>query len=756
MLPLLALVASVAAFASARPSNPLLALERRAACTKNGLVFDPPTLSLDDTNFEGSFTVKLAAKPEGNVDVYLDASNILFSDAVLKFDSSNWNKDQKVSVIASPNFYGDIKTETIKIEADIDAPCDNLCPQDYTGSRTSYPGQTCGWTGDPHITTFDSIDALFIGQGIYHYVQSEHLNVQATWAGAAAATCTGAVAVRYGDSAVILSIASDDFKSAHLNGKKLPSPKLQKITDSVSGITWTPQNGDGSDTWVITLADGSSVHVTHGYGKEMNYMDVSVFLAAGYYGKCGGLCNQHHSAKKGDGLLHGLNGGTFSHKSAADITAWGKTWEVAAGDSLFHSHYTPGTHTPPVKYTPVKGGKCPQHHTECPAKTTPATSTAAPAKTTTTEPVYQPPAVTSTAAASKTTLTTDVPAVTSTTAAVLTTTTTVPVVITTTAVVQTTTTQDLPKYTPSTCTYVSPSATSTAAAQITTTVPAAYPTSTAAADKSTASVPVEYPSSSAAAQSTSAPAAYPSSAAATSTPTTCIGTVTNPVTNNTYPIIQPPAYVPPADTHVAAAESHCTEILATGCEKVLPDVYATYLAACVADILSTGSYVFCETTRRSYNQRCAKVLGQMATDADPTVAAAAAEVHAAAGYNNATCPNSCSGNGVCDDCGCKCAAPFTGVDCAVDMTKLAVIPAPVAGATGAMLAGQEQRRVRSLVEQRHVRRQQVRARRVDADRDRLGLLERPGHVPNALVELGRRVSAVGVVLVVEPAGEDDL
>ncbi|KAJ3127429.1 hypothetical protein HK101_005582, partial [Irineochytrium annulatum] len=306
------------------------------------------------------------------------------------------------------------------------------------------------------------------------------------------------------------------------NGKKLPSPKLQKITDSVSGITWTPTNGDGSDTWVITLADGSSIHITTSYQAQMNWMDVSVFLAAGYYGKCGG---------KGDGLLHGLDGKTFSHTAAADIMTWGKTWEVQAGDSLFHSHYTPGSHTHPVKYTPVEGGKCPLHHTECPAETTAATSTAAPAKTTTTEAAYQPPAIT--------------------------------------------------------------------------TVPAVHPTSTAAAGKGTVSII--------------------SSAAPVSTPTTYIGTVTNPVTNNSYPIIQPPAYVPPTDSHVAAAESHCTEILTTGCEKVLPDVYTAYLAACVADILSTGSYIFCENTRRSYNQRCAKVLGQMTSDVDPTVAAAAAQ-----------------------------------------------------------------------------------------------------------------------------------
>ncbi|KAJ3179496.1 hypothetical protein HK101_010031 [Irineochytrium annulatum] len=741
MFPLLALVASVAAVASARPSNPL-ALERRTGCTRNGLIFDPPTLTLDDSDFKGSFTVKLAAEPKGDVAVYLDGTDILFSDAVLAFDSSNWNKGQKVSVIADADFYGDIETKTIKIEADIDAPCDNLCPQDYTGTRTKYPGQTCGWTGDPHISTFDSLYVFFRGQGVYDFIKSEHLNVQGylypcTWNGKRQeqATCTGAVAIRYGDSAVILSLVSDDYKNAALNGKQIV-PKLHKVTDDISGMTWTPKNGDASDTWVITLADGSNIHVTAGYSREMNHLDVSVFLAAGYYGTCGGLCNQHLSDGKGDGMLHGSNGKQYSLESADDIVAWGETWAVDSSDSLFESHYKPGKVTYPVDYIPVKGGKAPQYHDVCPSTTTPVTSTAAPSKTTavtssvassytskvsTTEHGYPTTIVTSTVAPSKTSTTSKtVPSTYTTkvessstkaahstsTKSVIVTTSTV-VKYTTTAVPKTTTTTTctLPKYTPSSYTYTRPATHTSTVAPYTTSVPAGHSTSSAAPYKSSTFTFPKFPpstakSSSAPAKTTSTtPAKYPTSTAAPAHTTihiypistttssapvstaTCIGTVTNPATNRTYPIIQCPSYVLPTHDQVAAAESHCDALLTTGCQKVLPVVHAAYMSACVADILSTGSYIFCETTRRAFHQRCAKVIGQMAASSNAAVAEPAAQVQTTAGYNAAKCPKSCSGNGVCGECGCKCAAPFTGPDCGIDMTKLPVIQSPAAGAT---------------------------------------------------------------------------
>ncbi|KAJ3120586.1 hypothetical protein HK101_006923, partial [Irineochytrium annulatum] len=138
-----------------------------------------------------------------------------------------------------------------------------------------------------------------------------------------------------------------------------------------------------------------------------------------------------------------------------------------------------------------------------------------------------------------------------------------------------------------------------------------------------------------------------------------------------------PTKTPTAD-EIADATAHCSEILKCGCEGILQDVYSNAINFCVSDIVGTGSYLFCEGHKRSYNALCRKIVDQLVISPNATVAATAASIAEDAGHNDATCANNCSGpsNGVCATSGCKCIAPFTGADCSIDQSKLNPTPGP--------------------------------------------------------------------------------
>ncbi|KAJ3144633.1 hypothetical protein HK101_002640 [Irineochytrium annulatum] len=674
----------------------------------NFLIFDPPHLSLGSGGyFDTNCTVRLAVKPTGPVTVYYHSVAVKFDVNVHVFDESSWEMPQTLSVIPTPDFLGDSSQTTVTIEADVDAPCEawNGCIQKYTGTMTKYPSETCVITGDPHVQTFDGVTVLLNKMGKFHYVQSPYLNVQGytypcVWGvGSTPAACTGAVAIAYGSSAVILSIASDDYKSAVTN-KKPPAPHLKKITNDVQGISWTPDDGSSSDDWKFKLDDGSSIEVVINWdaGMKMAWMDVHIALSGAYYGKVGGICNVHDRSSGGHLKC---KGGQLVSTAIHEIDTWCSSWLVSEAESLFHGAVTGCQHPMHKTYKPCTGTKPATWRSYC------RTSTMAMATTTV-------PAVITTRPAMTTTTAVVVPVVTTTTAfvpVVSTYTTAIPVVSTTMSgsvpVVYTTTSAAVMTVTSSSAMVVTK--TTTAVVMTTATVPAqttvpvqttpqTYMTSTAVATITT--TPIVTSTTCTLAQYTPSSYTYTMTTPASVTviPPTYTPSappphytyipISNPSNTQNYTIIvpgpaNPPAtsYRPPSASDITGAEAHCKAIMsAPGCESVCPTQHQVYLTACVADILSTGSYAFCETTRRAWNNLCASVSSYIVAGPDAGSGEAAGVVAVMNGHGENECPSSCSGHGTCVSYGCKCDAPFTGADCSVDQSALAYVPPPCAAA----------------------------------------------------------------------------
>ncbi|KAI8837348.1 hypothetical protein BC829DRAFT_405176 [Chytridium lagenaria] len=663
------------------------------------LIFDPPTLQMNDNSFDAPFSVRLAKKPESEVTVFLDGKGMSFEKNTLVFNPADWNKPQTLHVVSTPDFYEDQKDADIEVVATVDAPCEPYvgCKQGYEGKRYKFPGGTCTISGDPHFVTFNGLKVDHQGKGIFHLVDSDWLSIQSYQypcliTPESKATCIGAIAIRYGESAAVISVA-----------KKGEYDKTDLKKYDLEGMDYTPRDKDASDKWEFKLDDGSTITVNVGEMKGVSWLDVNILLQAGYYGKVGGLCNVQE--KKYDKQLLCSNGKVLSHKNSKDVNEWGDSWMVKDDSNMFKGTYKVGWKKFPLKRTTT--------YKSCPAKTTTskadATTVATTAVTTiqttvaptviTTSTVQTIPVVTTIPAITTSvapvtstsivyassgttviasTVTSVAPASTTTIAAITTTiytTTTIPVVYTTTttstvpvvitsvvapttvptipALTTTTTTKTtctLPRYTPDEYTYQVPTPTSTVPPIITSSI-FAIKTTTPAPTYTTIPMSPEYEDDDDEDDEDSEPSGYI--------------------------VPKPWDYKPPAPVDIKTAEDTCKKILTIpGCEKICPKHLRSKIHTCVTDVLTTGTYAFSETTRRTLASLCEALSGYAVDSLNPVHVEAASTVRQQAGFGeHVQCVNDCSARGRCTSMGCQCVSPYTGVDCSIDKSSL---PIPVA------------------------------------------------------------------------------
>ncbi|KAI8849097.1 hypothetical protein BC829DRAFT_432888 [Chytridium lagenaria] len=644
---LLMLISASATNVLAAPSaNELLAARSytpKCASNKPFAIFDPPQLTIDDYDFESNFTVKLSAAPSGPVKLFLDGKAMWFSKNEVAFDPTNWNKPQALSVFTNPDVYENTAVKTILVETSADAPCENYsgCKQEYKGNRKFYGGGTCMCTGDPHCTGFNGLPYTQMKTGAFYMVKSDYLDVQVYQTPCVVihphkATCISAVAIKYGDSAAMISTSSK-VETATLESKKF-NPYLTT-----------------SNKWKITLKDKSVITVvTDNNGKGVSWIDVTINLQSGYFSKVGGLCGAHTNDITKKTKLSCSDGRLVSHVDQKLVDQFTDSWAVPASDNLFKGKYQPPTKKCFEKDAkPVPGCKPPVYNT-CPPKTTSkiTTTTLKPVITTSTSTMVY-------ASTTKTTVLT----MTTTTAAVITTTTVAYVPTTTTTTTTSTKTPcTVPPYKPDDHVYQPPATTSTVAA--TSTVAPVITLTTVYAGKTTTITSTVAP------VTTSAPAPAYTQVVSPSNPT------------DVYVVPAPvPAYT------LTTAEETCKKlVIPAGCTAVCPNELKHYISSCVSDMITMGTYSFCESTRQSINDLCDTLSSYMADSTNTTIANTATDIRKDLGYGTATCKNSCSGNGECKSGGCVCTPPFTGPDCSVDMTVLPPAPyyaAPKPASTGA-------------------------------------------------------------------------
>ncbi|KAJ3111973.1 hypothetical protein HDU96_005112 [Phlyctochytrium bullatum] len=731
-----ALVASIAASfaASGLAAAPqLVDLSARTYLPKCGVnvaktpfaIFDPPTLTVSDFEFASNFTVKLAKKPSADVKLYLDAKGLSFSKNTLEFSPDNWDTPQPLAVISNPDVYQEHASASVKIVAQADAPCEkySACEQTLEGKRVFVPGGCCLATGDPHFKTFSGLSYDNQLSGTFYLLRSDFLRVQIYQNPCVVirnlkATCVSAVAIQYGDSAAIVSTTN---KYDSVDFRKFGQPSLTRLSEDLDDLDYSPKNAARSSQWKLVLKDGTVINVITASGGNMGaaWLDVSVTLQSGYYNKVGGLCSAHTGDLFYKDKLVCSDGRAFSHNSKKPdqkkVDEFAESWRVPDTENLFKGAYKPSDvpARPIAKHiTPVKGCKPPVFNTCTPKTTsttvrttevvptsssttvlttnvtpvtpssssttfltthvTPVTPSSSSTTFLTTEVTPVTPSSSSTtvrttevtpvtpSSSSTTVLTTEVTPVTPTSSSTTTVSTSV-VPITSTSTTTTKTPCTVPVYVPDDHVCTNPPATSTTAVVTSTVVPVAS-TST-----STEVAPV-----------------VPTTTVSYSTGTVVIPIATEvpyggfvPVPgsgNQTYHIPQPPTYL--SEDEVKKAEKTCQELVVPkGCDKVCPNELAHYLRSCVSDILTLGTYTFCESTRQAVNALCETLTGYMADTDKPEVVKQAEEIRKDLGYGDEhKCKNDCSGRGECKQGGCVCRSPFTGADCSVDPVSLP--PAP--------------------------------------------------------------------------------
>ncbi|KAJ3105878.1 hypothetical protein HDU97_007377 [Phlyctochytrium planicorne] len=698
------------------------------------LIFDPPVLQINDYSFDVPFSVKLASKPSGEVTVFLDGKGLSFSDNTITFDPKNWNVPQKLYLMTTPVFYKDQSSVDVEVVATVDGACESYtgCKQSYHGKRYKFEGGSCVVSGDPHFKLFNGKTVTHMGVGVYHLIDSEYLSVQSYQYPCVPvpgypATCVGAVAVRYGDSAAIVSVAKKgDYSKVDL--KNYGHPSLTRLSEDLEGIDYYPKDKAESDKWEFKLDDGSTITITVGNLNGVSWLDVNIFVQAGYYGKVGGLCNAHDEKYKE--TLHCSDGKSKGYKEQSDIEYWANSWKVKDDVNMFYGKYQAGWKkwSKSKPYKPKKGCQATTYKTCAPKTTQPPKTTTTKiyvtkTKTkTTTKPVEVTTSTTKATVVTSTSTTeivytssSSVYTSTSTSTSVYTTTTVVPTSTVVPVTTTTTTTEIVETYT-SEVVYTE---TESSTAPITTTA-AVTTTSTKTSCTVPPYKPTEYtyqtetPKTTIVPGTTVAPVVTVTTTTTKSqgtvyTTTTTVsvpaGTVPAVIYTPTYTTIpKPPVqpndpyyggdddddddeddyhvpcpydYRPPSVEEVMKIEATCKSILTIkGCPAICPIEHRNVLRACVIDMLTTGSYAFAESTRRTLASTCEIMSSYLVEDDNDAKVTAATTVRASAGFGDeVACKNDCSGKGICSNIGCQCVSPWTGDDCSINKNTLpAVMP----------------------------------------------------------------------------------
>ena len=83
------ILAALTVFASPTPQAATFGAVKTCG---NELVFDPPTFSIKDINFQDSFSIKLKSAPQSTVEVRLIGNGIMFNNPTAWFGPRNWSE----------------------------------------------------------------------------------------------------------------------------------------------------------------------------------------------------------------------------------------------------------------------------------------------------------------------------------------------------------------------------------------------------------------------------------------------------------------------------------------------------------------------------------------------------------------------------------------------------------------------------------------------------------------------------------------
>lgn len=97
------------------------ALVSATAVSSNFLIFDPPTITIENVFAYTNFKVKMASAPAGSATVNFQVDGLALSVCSLTFNSVDYGVFKQVQILPNPSLggNGDAKSNTINIKASV-------------------------------------------------------------------------------------------------------------------------------------------------------------------------------------------------------------------------------------------------------------------------------------------------------------------------------------------------------------------------------------------------------------------------------------------------------------------------------------------------------------------------------------------------------------------------------------------------------------------------------------------------------------
>ncbi|KAJ3258504.1 hypothetical protein HDU77_002227 [Chytriomyces hyalinus] len=588
---------------------------RNCAKTADFFAFNPPALQYPAGVAAANFTVRLTSKPVGEVSQALNIDGFTMHPNVLKYTTDNWNVPQTVTLVAKPNVFSTGSAAALKLRYGVNAPC---TPTVHSCEST-YDIKYEASAPKTCISIGDPHLRLFDGSKCEGQEDGAFYLVknQHMEVQAHHYKCgrfrCNGAASIRYGDSVVIVSAMKKYGSDGV-GKTVEYTRLSQETTGIS------VNSKTKDQWIFTTDDGTVITIaTHMFTEMSITINMSPYMASikENSGVCAKGCKSWSAQKIANNDNHMLGkyvkGALFPPLAAL----WGKEYK----------NLVPG-----LKFTEADfKNVCTAIPPTTTTTTTSTTSTSTTSSTTSTSTTSTSTTSTSTSSTSTTTSTTS----------------------TTTSTTSTTTS--------TTSTSTTSSTTSTSTTSSTTTSSSA---SVSSADPAP-TVPL----------TTSTTAASPSPSVYVPIYDPINYNYTVPAVNNTIP--GTPIY---SDADKVKATLQCREILnVPGCDELIADHIEFLISACVDDYLLTGTHVFSDAYLAALNAQCHHqcqtiIAAPIQVSNNTNVAA---NVQIVAGYNNNTCVNSCSGKGQCAALGCVCDAPWSGIDCSINLSQYSPPQPPV-------------------------------------------------------------------------------
>ncbi|KAJ3077605.1 hypothetical protein HK102_005094, partial [Quaeritorhiza haematococci] len=299
------------------------------------LDFEPATLVLDgSTTTPQSFRCKLKAPPtsQSPITITFQAPAVTFSNCSVTFTAADWDQFKTIQVVPVPKAndgsggQGGNAGDQFAITVSAMAP-----GHPFDDADVAYPVQRqapreairCSAIGDPHFETFDGKRCDYQGDGPYYLVKHDALSIQANHFKCSegkdfTATCNGAIGLRYGGSAVVLSVQSKGG-----DGKI----SLKQASQKLDGMKITTDDEGGS--YDVALDDGSRISLSVNSWNDFRYVDTVIMAPGSYHGIAGGLCNGLSKPGQQGGFVHA------DGSQSDNVNRWGDSWKVPDADNIF-------------------------------------------------------------------------------------------------------------------------------------------------------------------------------------------------------------------------------------------------------------------------------------------------------------------------------------------------------------------------------------------------------------------------------------